>query len=110
MRIRNILKLIDNHPVVFLNTSDKTMRIGLGASAAAKDDTRPKIYVIQFLKGLKLKNKMLPPKYAYFLKLLFQLKNSADNLIPNSYVLNIINGSSQSQEDQKTTATRTRRS
>ena len=46
MTIRNILKLIDNHPDLFLNTSDKTLMIGLCVSTAAIGDTTPKIYVL----------------------------------------------------------------
>ena len=61
MRIRNILKLIDNHPDVFLNTSEKFVRIGLGASAAAIVHTTPKNYVLQFLKSLQIKDEKLHP-------------------------------------------------
>ena len=81
MRIQIILKRIGNHSDVFLNTSDKTVRVGLGTSAAAIGDTTPTICVLQFLKELPLQDKNLPPQYRNILKFSFPLKNSADNLI-----------------------------
>ena len=81
---------MDNHLDVFLNSSDKTVRKGSGASAAVIGDTTPNDNFLQIVKNLQLKAKKLPPKNRNLLKLLFPLENSVDKLIQNTYALNII--------------------